>query len=264
MIPFQYFLILILLLMSMTGCVQRPPHSVGLTTVSNSVSNPASGKTNTDTNRQKILRDPSPTIKPALNPFVQNPPVDSSASPVHLSVMNEGFWTLILSGEDATRLDQLLEVVPYRTNQDESGILNKIGKSYYCAHFQETICVFNLGMEDGALFEVPDAQLDQSDRAETVIHESYLSENLELDPIEKGKFGRLLLKNEEAQKIYESLTVSEVTLMDEGNETLRTEKKGKHIGCIRYGSPEKTGFQYRCRSYFNYDTGRFDEIQVSR
>ncbi len=244
----------------MAGCVQRQPHSIGLTTLSSN----QTGKSTSDDKIQKILRDPAPIIKPISHPSQLDDSNSTSGSSVHLSEMNSGLWTLILSGQDAKQLDQLLEYVPYRNGQDGSGYWNKLGVNYYCTQFQETICVFNLGIEDGSLFEIPESSRERSANAECVINEPYVSENLELDPVQKGKSGRLLISGGEAQKIYEGLTVSAVALADSGSENHRTEKNGKQISCTRYISQVKSDFQYRCRSSLNYDSGKFDEITVSR
>ena len=203
---------------------------------------------------QKIDRDPNPTIKPG--PKIQD---DESSS--QLSVQNEGQWTFALTGEHAHWLYQLLEVTPHLAGTGDLAVWNKLGANYYCARFSEYVCIFTLGINDGKLLEIPEEARGKKTDADMSIVTQLVSQNLELDPDSKGKFGRLLLNGEDAKRIYEGLTASETKLAETETECDRAAKNGDHVSCERFTPAGSEEPQYSCRLYFDYDTGKFDLIQ---
>ncbi len=249
MIPIHYFLALLAILASMTGCTQKaPPGSPQLISLNNTGVVDA---VSTPTPSQHLNRGNDPTVKPQVKP-------ESNA--FTLAAPNASEWNLAFAGDDSKVLYQLLEVPYEKSKKDHGLLLSKIGNQLACSRSKmDHVCAVILNSSNGEIKNSKNKL--ELVGADTELKELYHSSFFDLDP-SPARTGRLLILGDNAKKIYEALSVNAQSLKNNEltNAHDRFGKQGKHVACYQevFGADQQPSFS--CKFFYDYDTGTFDEI----
>lgn len=261
MVPIHYFLALLAILLSISGCTQKAPPGT---------------RQSLDTTQQigtDVNDEPTQVINHGGNggnvaePTVKNFKIEEASG--------GNRWEITIAGDDASNLYNLLEVEP-KYKEDRKSITNeKSGVNIECteAALKKSIkkvryqCSLQLGGSDGELKKYNkrnDLKLDVNN-AGLVLDQQLKSSYFELDVASaSGKYGRLKILGDEAKKIIESLSVEAKRLDNKNGTHDRVAKRGKNVNCLQHVWDSNNESYFECMFYFDYNSGNFEEISVDR
>lgn len=264
MVPIHYFLALFAILVSLMGCTQKVPPGSTQTIRSDNTTNLVD---------LVVVTEPSPEPTQSINHDDVNvvKPSNSEVTSIHLKVEKKDELFVSLVGGDAKLLYSLMEMDPKSKESKELLSTIKLGSHLLCGAGVNKkaiskityTCSLVINTSDGEIMVISkkdDLKLDAKN-AELVLNEKVNTAFLELDPITVGKFGRLVILGDHAKAIFNALKVDATNLKEIGTTHDRSGKKGKTVACYQETFGIDVTPSFKCQFFFNYDSGKFDEIQ---
>ena len=256
-IPIHYFFILLAILVSMTACTQKAPYG------SNSLVN-----TSADTSKNVLNHNTDIVVKPVVIPTTNPDGNLDLQTAMEIKSIDGAKTEIAITGKDAEMLYLLLEVLPVKSKADHIVLMTKKGVDILCNNSRNKtdqalyvhVCVLNIQSSNGLLTENSSAKDLETFGPDMTLSDPYKSPFFELDSISAGKTGRLVILGDRAKSIYETMTVDVAHLADVGIAHQRLGKKGKNVACYQENMGTDVGPSYTCKFFFDYDTGKFDEI----
>lgn len=257
MIPIHYFLALMALLVSLSGCTQKAP--------------PGTRQMSTSNNTTGITKStPTPTPEPVQTIRPNDDVIHPSSQPevpettIALEQPNGAKeWKLILKGADADRLYKIMTIKTTDPDSDHRDLeaVAKTGKHLDCYSLNKGASQCELLLE-GATGELKIVNKKLSHwKAEEELKESFSSDYLVYDS--QNNSLKFSIRGEEAKKIFEAMNKAEESiLIADENYAEGKRRKGINVDCylqFQKSSPEVA--IHTCNLWFKDSLfGEFDII----